>query len=405
MQKIILSENSLSYTVHGEGDNKITNYPLVIGVKGQDGEIKIEEIVDHGTQHIVVLEVEFRDNFHTVECERRLYNKNKHIAERNLQDSAPTSGRVSISSLTLGGALFSGFRITNAEVNKFSSENSLIFDYFPNEIEINECRIQDELNFHAGCKSPACISIKNGSIIGTLDLSKQSSVKVEVQSKTNISNLTYDFVHQNSEGLIEIDAQNSTIHMAEIKFNPCGSIIRAIDCDFEELTISAVNDSHKDNNSKSDIDFSSSRVTKVLKIDDETIKNVRITMPVLRKPFYKRTLPLTNPNNWHDMYAAFSNLKRNDLSNLCYALYFGSKKNDILSKLYFWLADAGLSWGKPVLIMIFLNLIIFPCLYAFIVSGYCHFESCPFGKAVESVIKLSLLTALKELKSFLVYAD
>ena len=45
--------------------------------------------------------------------------------------------------------------------------------------------------------------------------------------------------------------------------------------------------------------------------------------------------------------------------------------------------------------MIFLNLIIFPCLYAFIVSGYCHFESCPFGKAVESVIKLSLLTALK----------
>ena len=366
MQEITLSKNSpsFSHTIHGKGVKKITGYSLMIKVDGQKGQIEISKISDFGNYHDGILEIRLNDKSHlTIE-----YKDIRHDDAPDNYRSMPAARveDLSVENLALEGIWFSGLKITDAEFNKVSSEKCLGFYYLPDKIEINECKIQDELSFDAGCKSKASIRIKNGSVIGTLDLSKQPSVKVEIQSKTNISNLTYDFVHHCEKGLIEIDAENSTIGIAKIKFNPCGSIIGARDCDFEELTIFAVKDSQKDNNSKSDIDFGSSRITKALKIDDETIKNVRITMPVLRQPFYKRTLPLTNPNDWHDMYSAFSNLKRNDLSNLCYALYFGSKKNDILSKLYFWLADAGLSWSKPVLFMIVLNLILFPCLYAFI---------------------------------------
>lgn len=68
---------------------------------------------------------------------------------------------------------------------------------------------------------------------------------------------------------------------------------------------------------------------------------------------------------YHRLYEIFSNKKSMKFSGIFYSLYFYNQKKDFFSRIYWWICDAGLSFIKPTVWLLFFNLIIFPMLYDF----------------------------------------
>ncbi|MCF6807695.1 hypothetical protein L3V79_04735 [Thiotrichales bacterium 19S9-12] len=137
-----------------------------------------------------------------------------------------------------------------------------------------------------------------------------------------------------------------------------------------------------------------------LSISLNTIKYISdIILPGLRNTWSRSYVYKNNDKNasshYRRLYEYFSEIKHAKYSGIFYALYFANAPKLSISWLYWKLSDAGISYVKPIIWLIIINVICLPFIYVI----------CKFGLPIKydisilhhflSGIKYSLIQAMK----------